>query len=169
MSDQPDPVKQNIIDWCNEDGISFVDKSDDFPACDWIIIIDNTKMIYKQTRFPNRIYFQALIAISNEHQQAVQNPQTRTKIIVEIPTNVLQMGATCNIVENNGVINNLSITKVHFHSTIKKADFLENYIRLHNIHHTMLNQVSNILQTTAQQLQQNQPAPAPDASTVGIT
>jgi len=169
MSNQPDTTKQNIIDWCKEDGILIEDNSSKFPNYEWLLLVDKNKIVFKTKRHPNRIFIQSSITITNNHQKIIADDQKmKFNMILQIPTMILQMGATCSIEQNDTTITKVSVSKIHFHSSMKKADFLANLFKVQDIHQNLLNQLSVKLQTTAKQLQQNQPAPAPDASDVGI-
>ncbi len=55
-------------------------------------------------------------------------------------------------------ITEIKSNKIHFHSSIKKADFLQLFLRMSNIHDHILTQVSALLQTEVKQLQAVQDA-----------
>jgi len=169
MSNQTDPVKQNIIDWCNADGIQVVDESSKIPDCEWFLVALGNTMIFKLKKFSDRIYFQSKITISKNHQKIIaDNQKMRVGLVLQIPTIVLQMDASCAIEQNDTTITKVITSKVHYHSTIKKADFLTKLAKVQDVHTNLLNRLSVQLQTTAKQLQENQPAPAPDARDVGV-
>ena len=169
MSNQPDPVKQNIIDWCNADNIPFEDKSSEYPSMDWTLMIMKRVAVYKQKRFSDRIYFHAGFNFAPEHKTLIDgNNQLRNEIILQIPLLLCQMDVTSKIEGTGNNITGISLSKVHFHSSIKKADFLSLYTKVFQVFQALLNQLSIKLKVTLQQLQQNQLSPSPDASDVGI-
>ena len=169
MSNQTDPVKQNIMDWCNADGITFEDESSKYPNMDWSLMIRKRVAVDKQKRFSDRIYFHAGFNFAPEHKTLIQsNNQLRNEIILQIPLLLSQMDVTSKIEGTGNDITGISLSKVHFHSSIKKADFLSLYTRVHQVFQALLNQLGIKLKVTLQQLQQNQSSPPPDASDVGI-
>ena len=64
-------------------------------------------------------------------------------------------------------ITNVKSNKIHFHTSINKADLLEKFQRVGNIHDHVLNQLSVLLQTEVQNIQV-QKASQSNASNVGI-
>jgi len=167
MSNQPDPVRQNIRNWCNADNIPCVDGNQS-PNMDWCLMLNNRRIaVFKLTRFADRIYFQTGINVAPAHQQMIrENNQIRNNILLQIPTLIIQLGHDPRITQANNTITVINLSKIHFHTTISKAEFLSIVSRLINVHQLVLNQLSVTLQTTLAQLQQT--PITPDASDVGI-
>ena len=170
MPDQPDTVKQNIIDWCNVDGIKFEDQSSKYPAHDWTLMINGKVAVYKQPRLPDRIYFHAGFSFTSEQQKLIQDNKTiKNAILLQVPSLLAQMNVNTKFEMNGDIMTGISLSKPHFHTTIKKADFLILYLRTQQVLQVLLNQLSVQLKISLQKLQQNQQKPPlPDASDVGI-
>lgn len=65
MSAQPDPTRQNIIDWCQEDNIPSISDDAKNPQFVWAIGVGATRIsVYKIIQIPDRIYFQSQINFS---------------------------------------------------------------------------------------------------------
>jgi len=167
--EQEDIVKQNIMNYCTADNIRFEDQSSKNTNLDWCLMINGKVAVYKQQQYPERIYFQSGINIASEHQALITtNNQIRNNILLRIPSLLAQLDVSCKITQANNSITQISLSKLHFHSSIKKADFLELYLRLYQVQEVLLNQLSVQLQVSLQQLTQNQQTPAPGAGDVGI-
>ena len=167
MSNQPDPTRQNIIDWCNADNIPCVDATQN-PNMDWCLMLNKRKIaVFRITRFPDRIYFQSGIDIAPQHQTLIaENNQIRNDILLQIPSLIIQLDHDPRITQANNTISSVNISTTHFHTTISKADFLSIVSRLMNVQQLVLNQLSVPLQTTLAQLQQT--PTTLDATDVGI-
>jgi len=135
---------------------------------DWLLMLNNGRIvIFKLTRFPDRIIFQSGINIATEHQQMIAGkPQMRNEILLQTPSLIVQLDHQPTITQVNNTISVITITKTHFHTTISKADFLTKSIKLRNVQQVVRNQLSVPLQTSLAQLQQT--PTQPDASAVGI-
>lgn len=167
MSAQPDPVRQNIIDWCNEDNIDCVESTTNQNMA-WNLMINTGRVaVFRPTRFSDRIYFQSGINIAPQHQTLIaNNGDIRNKILLQIPSLIIQLDHDPRVFQTDTTITRLNITKIHFHTTISKAMLLSMSNRLLNVHQLVLNQLSVPLQTTMAQLEQT--PTTPDASEVGI-
>ena len=168
MSNSPDPVKQNIIDWCNTDNIQCNDLSNDNPIFSWIVGMGkNLILIYKVPQFPDRIYIESRIKISENHQKLINetwNKAKKNNMLLTLKAVAVQLDFNISFTfeENDkkpkvkDKITEIKSNKVHFHSSIKKADFLSVFNRISNIHNHLLNQLSILLETEVKQLEEKQ-------------
>ncbi|MCH7967095.1 MAG: DUF2299 family protein [Thaumarchaeota archaeon] len=157
MSENVDPVKQNIIDWCNEDGIQVLDQSDANPQFAWSVLLTKKVMVYKQPNLLDRIYVQSQIDVSPKHQTLIRNnQQIRNNLLLQLPAMASQNDINLTFRINNDVIEGISLFKINFHSTISKADFLRLFLRVEQIHSSVLNQLRTTLGLDLQQEQQRQ-------------
>jgi len=158
MSNQPDPVIQNVIDWCKEDNIDCVDDSSKNTTLSWLLTINKNVIIYKQPEQPDRIYIQSQINISKNHQEMITkwNQTKKNDLILKLQTLVAQFDANIQIIQEETTITKIVLSKVRFHSTISKAEFLELYVRTDTIHGTILNHLRHSLGLELQQSQAQQ-------------
>ena len=162
-----DSVKNNIIGWCNADNLKCVDESSNNPNFSWAILVGGEVMIYKQPHLPDRIYIQSQISISPEHQTLIEaKPDMKNNLMLNLTTNAtnLDIGMNFQIVE--GKLKGVNLSKVHFADTISKADLLRNFLRVQQVHQTILNQLRSTLGLEFQQSKAQ--TTQPDASDVGI-
>ena len=159
MSENQDVVKQNIMNWCNEDGIERVDESSRNPNLSWLVALGKPQILfYKQPNLQDRIYAQSQINVSPEHQTMIEGWDAikRNNMILKLQTLATQFGININFQQEGNKITSISSFKIHFHSTIKKSDFLDLLVRVQNIHNTLLNQLRFSLGLELQQLQSQQ-------------
>ncbi len=77
-------------------------------------------------------------------------------MILNLQTLATQFDINMNFqLEGNKLIS-IGSFKIHFHSTIKKSDFLDMLVRVQNIHNTLLNQLRLSLGLELQQMQSQQ-------------
>jgi len=134
-SQQPDITKENIMNWCNDDNIQCVDESTSNPQFTWSLAIGNPAIIvYKQPHLPDRIFIQSQITISPEHQTLIRetwNVPKRNGFAVKLQSLGVQLDINMNFgFDRDGIMTSISSFKVHFHSTISKADFLKLFLRV---------------------------------------
>ena len=68
MSAKSFPEKDNIIQWCKDDGLSCDDISAKNPTFAWCLELGSPKVIiYKLSTLPDRIYFQTNTGLAPEH------------------------------------------------------------------------------------------------------
>ena len=159
MSENQDVVKQNIINWCNEDRIEFVDESSRNPNFSWLVAVGKPQILfYKQPNLQDRIYAQSQIVVSPEHQTMIEgwNATKRNSMILKLQTLATQFDINMNFQLEGNKITTIGSFKVHFHSTIKKSDFLSLLLRVQTIHNNLLNQLRLSLGLELQQLQSQQ-------------
>jgi len=167
MSDQTDPVKQNIIDWCKEDNLKCVDESSDNPKHVFALSVFDSVSIYKQSHLPDRIYIQSQYPITEENKELMnKKPEIAKNIKTNLPKLASQYDVHVNFGEEKNILTRISIYKIHFHSTISKADFLRLFLRVHQVSNSIITQVSGELGLILKQ--ESKKKPAPDASDVGI-
>jgi len=162
-----DPAKNNIICWCKADNLKCIDESSNNPKFSWAILIGGEVMIYKQPHLPDRIYIQSQIAISPEHQTLIEAKlDMKNNLMLNLTTNAtnLDIGMNFQIVEEK--LKGVNLSKVHFADTISKADLLRNFLRVQQVHQTILNQLRSTLGLEFQQSKAQ--TTQPDASDVGI-
>ena len=162
-----DPAKNNIMGWCKADHLKCVDESLNNPTFSWAILVGDEVMIYKQPHLSDRIYIQSQITISPEHQTLIETkPDMKNNLMLNLTTNAtnLNIGINFQIVE--GKLKGVNLSKVHFADTISKADLLRNFLRVQQVHQTILNQLRSTLGLEFQQskVQTTQP----NDSDVGI-
>ena len=62
---------------------------------------------------------------------------------MKIQTIIVQLEANPNFLNNSEKkLERISINKIHFHSSINKADFLEKLVRIQNIQNCILNHLN---------------------------
>jgi|APSaa5957512535_1039671.scaffolds.fasta_scaffold33622_4 hypothetical protein len=144
MSSQHDPIKQNIMDWCQQDGIRCVEAPAN-PQMVWGLIIHSQVTIYKITQHPDRIYFQSSINLAQVHRTLVNQTwdnNQRNMMMFNMKKLVGQLNVLLNFIHNNEELVTFHTYKIHCHETISKADFLEKYLRIQAVHEIMLNQLN---------------------------
>ena len=138
-----DHTKQNIIDWCQQDGIPCVEQPTN-PQMIWGLSLGSITL-YKQPRLPDRIYFQSTINLSNIHRTLVNqtwdNAQ-RNVMMFNLKKLVTQLDALLNFVNPNEELIGFHTFKIQGHATISKADFIEKFLRMQSIHEIVLNQLN---------------------------
>ena len=164
MSNQPDPVMTNIINWCQEDNIQCVDNSTNRSNVLWSLRIGTQSItVYKLSHILDRVYVQSGIGLNPEHQTLVnqtwQQPQ-RNDMMMKMKMLATQYDVNIDFVMNGNNIISFSTFKIHFHTTMSKADFLSMYIRIQSIHEIIFNQLNLSLGLATQQLQASQDAGA---------
>jgi len=168
MSNQPDPVKQNIMNYLNEDSITFEDISERNTSFTWILRVGNVSpvLIFKLPNFPNRIYFRTITTLAPEHVTLLAEDATKKQnIILKIHTLAVELGTNPHFRDNaDNQLNEVWINQIHYNSSIKKADLLEKFVRVQQCQNVVLNNLSKELGISIQ----SQQLPAPDASDVGI-
>ena len=158
---QQDIVKQNIIQWCKDDNIPCEDVSSKNHQFAWGLAIGKPEtIIYKQPHLPDRIYIQSQITITPEHQELINTTWTLQKkndMLLNLRMLAVQYDINMNFQEDsNGKLIAISSFKIHFHSSIKKANILKMFIRVQSIHIVILNQLSKALGIEMKQLQAQQ-------------
>lgn len=138
-----DPARQSIVDWCQQDGISCVDQPAN-PQMAWGLTLGSIT-VYKQPQFPDRVYLQSTINLSNIHRTLVNqtwdNVQ-RNVMMFNLKKLVTQLGALLNFVNPNDELTGFHTFKIHGHPTISKADFIDDFLRMQAIHEIVLNQLN---------------------------
>ena len=146
MSSQPDPIRQNVLDWCHEDDIRTANNTSTNTQFSWAIGVGNpTISVYKITQFPDRIYFQSQINFSEIHRTLVNqtwNTNQRNGMMFNLKKLVAGLDILMNFQLTNDELRGFHTYKIHHHSTISKADFLEKYLRVQAIHEVILNQLN---------------------------
>ena len=161
MSNQPDPVKQNIIDYCQEDNIPCADPPN-VPNSSWLVLlgqVGNQITVYKSTRYDDRIYFQSQIGFSEVHRTLVNqtwNAQQRNNMMFNLKKLAVQYDVNLNFQMNGDEIVGIKTFKIHFHSAISKSELLEKHMRLESVHIIFLNQLNIELGIAIQQNRANE-------------
>jgi len=159
VSENQDVAKQNIMTWCTDDGITCVDESSRNPTFSWLLALSNPQILfYKQPNLQDRIYAQSQINVSPQHQTMIEgwDATKRNNMILNLQTLATQFDININFQQDGNKITSISSFKIHFHSTIKKSDFLDLLVRVQNIHNSFLNQLRFSLGLELQQLQSQQ-------------
>lgn len=160
MSAQPDPTRQNIIDWCQEDNIPSVSDDAVNPQFVWAIGVGATRIsVYKIIQIPDRIYFQSQINFSEIHRTLVNqtwNVNQRNNMMHNLKKLVAQYDILMNFQLTNDELTGFHTYKIHHHPTISKADFLEKFLRVQAVHEVILNQLNIELGIALQSDQANQ-------------
>lgn len=159
MSRQEDVIKQNIINWCREDNIDCVDTSTDNPQFTWSLRLGGASItVYKQPRFPDRIYIQSQIRLASEHQTLVNQAwqiQQKNNMMLNMKKLSVQYNVNMDFQTNEDNLLGFNTYKTHYHSSISKADFLEKFISLQEIHFVILNSLNMELGIANQMIQTN--------------
>lgn len=161
MSNQPDPVKQNIIDYCQEDNIPCTNPPN-VPNSSWLLTlgrVGNQITVYKLTMYDDRIYFQSQIGFSEVHRTLVNqtwNSQQRNNMMFNLKKLAVQYDVLLDFQMNGDEIAGIKTFKIHFHSTISKSELLEKHMRLESIHIIFLNQLNIELGVAIQQNRTNE-------------
>jgi hypothetical protein len=171
LSESDTAVRDNILKWCKEDKIPCVAVPDN-PTITFGFKIGNSSIyIYKSSQFPDRIFIESVINIAPEHKTLINETWDNGKkngMILQLKGMAIQLGF--NIIVgtiDKDKITDVKSNNIHFHTSIKKAEFLEKFLRIGNIHDHVLNQLSILLQTEVQNIQAQQ-ALQSNASDVGI-
>ena len=138
-----DSTRQNIIDWCQQDGIPCVEQPAN-PQMVWGLSLGSIS-IYKQPRFTDRIYFQSSINLSNIHRTLVNQTWDnahRNVMMFNLKKLVTQLDALLNFINPNDELIGFHTFKIQCNSTILKADFIEKFLRMQAIHEIVLNQLN---------------------------
>ena len=144
MSTQADQTRQNIINWCQQDGISCVDEPAN-PQMTWGLQLSNALVVYMQPRFPDRIYFQSTINLADIHRILVNQTwdiNQRNIMMFYLKKLVAQLNVLMNFVIPNEELTGFHTYIIHGHATISKADFLEKFLRIQAVHEIILNQLN---------------------------
>jgi len=164
-----DIVKTNIMDYLNEDSITFEDISDKNTNFTWILQVGKQTpvLIFKLPAFPNRIYLRTTIGLAPEHVKLLAEDDTKKgKTILKIHTLAIQLDVNPDFKnDKKKQLHQIWFNKIHYNSSIKKADLLEKFIRIQQCQNVLLNHLNIELGIGMQS--QNTPD-APDASDVGI-
>ena len=153
--------------WCKADKIDCADESSRNTHFSWALLINKQVMIYKQPHLPDRIYIQSQIRLSTQHEAMLDSkPELKSNLMynLTITATSLDMGLNFQITDKK--LKGINLSKIHFGSTISKADLLRLYMRVQQVHLTVLNQLNNTLGMEFQQSHQIQDEP--NASDVGI-
>jgi len=151
MSNQPDPMRHNIIDWCAEDDIPCTDLTNtgnNSNILSWIFTVGNPPAVsfFKPLNLPNRIFIQTAINLSPDHVTLLardDQAQRRQAIMLKIQTLAIQLDTNPNFRFNNQQqFTSMTTNTIHFYSTMKKAIFLEKYIRQQNVTSLVLNHLN---------------------------
>ena len=139
------PEKDNIIQWCKDDGLSCNDISAKNSNLVWCLEIGKPSvLLYKILNLQDRIYFQTNTVLAPEHVKLLnENASKKGNIVLKIQTIIVQLEANPNFLNNSEKkLERISINKIHFHSSINKADFLEKLVRIQNIQNCILNHLN---------------------------
>ena len=162
MSNQNDPVKQNIIDWCKADNIPCEDNSATSPKSLWALKIGNYAVtIHKPSNSLDRIYIQSGISLNPDHRTMVNQtwqPEQKNDMMMKLKMLATQYDVNLNFGMDNNDLISFSTYKIHFHTSISKADFLSLFIKIQTVHEIFLNQLNLALGIATQQLQASQDA-----------
>jgi len=169
MSNQTNSVKQNIIDWCNEEKIQCVDSGNANQQFIWYVDIDVNHIIFHQmVNYPDRITIQAQIDIPKEKQGCIENDKNKkSDLLLKLETLATIFRVSVKFIENDEhILIRVRPFKPHYSSTMTKVEFLEYMERMSNIKSTLENHLFIAIGNEFQ-LQQNQQS-QPDANDVGI-
>ena len=171
LSESDKGVSDNILKWCKEDKVPCVAVPDN-PTITFGFKIGNSSIyIYKSPQYPDRIFIESQINIASEHEKLINETWDNGKkngMILQLKGMAIQLDFNIMFgTKDKDKITNVKSNKIHFHTSINKADFLEKFLRVGNIHDHVLNQLSVLLQTEVQNIQA-QKASQSNASNVGI-
>lgn len=171
LSESDKAVRDNILKWCKEDKIPCVAIPDN-PTITFGFKIGNSSIyLYKSPQFADRIFIESVINIAPEHEKLINETWDMGKknaMIIDIKGMAVQLDFNIMFgTKDKDKITMVKSNKIHFHTSINKADFLEKFLRVGNIHDVVLNRLSIALQTEVQNIQAQQ-ASQSNASDVGI-
>lgn len=161
MTEKPDPVIQNIIDWCQEDNITCV-LAPDAHSFTWVLTLGRVGqniIIYKQPHLLDRIYLQSQINFSEIHRTLVNQTwtaQQRNSMTHNLKKLAVEYDCNMTFQQNGDEIIGINTNKIHFHTTITKSELLEKYIRMESIHGVILNQLNIELGIAVQRSRQDE-------------
>ena len=138
-----DSTRQNIIDWCQQDGIPCIEQPTN-PQMVWGLSLGSIT-VYKQPPLPDRIYFQSSISLSNIHRTLVNQTwdiAQRNVMMFNLKKLVTQLDALLNFINLNDELIGFHTFKIQGHTTISKVDFIEKFLRMRAIHEIVLNQLN---------------------------
>lgn len=145
MSSQPDPIIQNIIDWCQEDNIRSVVDTTTNPRMIWAVNVGAGIIVYKQQQLLDRIYFQSQINFAEIHRTLVNQTwdvSQRNAMMFNLKKLAAQFDVLMNFQLTNDELTGFHTYKIHHDFTISKADFLEKFLRVQAVHDVILNQLN---------------------------
>jgi len=149
MPDDPDTVKQNIIDYCKADNIKCTDIGASNPNFSWIFTIGESSIIaYKIKGQDDRIYIESQIKLSPDHLKLFNetwNPQQKNNLLLKLQTLAVTLDVNLNFIKDTKDKNKITViktNKIHFHSSMSKAHFLSLFLRMSMIHSNIKNQLS---------------------------
>ncbi len=96
-------------------------------------------------RFPDRIYFQSTINLSNIHRTLVNQTwdvNRRNIMMFNLKKLIAQLDTMMNFVIPNEELTGFHTYTKHHHVTISKADFVERLLRIQSMHEIVLNQLN---------------------------
>ena len=130
---ESDPVKQNIIDWCKEDGISC--KILENPDFHFSIAVSNVQ-VYCQKKYPDRLYFQQVLNFDEKQKELYVglNEQKKSNLIQNLSVNSINFDYHQSLLnEDEGkVLTGVMLYK--FGSTdLTKNEFLKLFLRVQQI------------------------------------
>lgn len=150
-------TKESIIEYCKEDGIDCIDTSSKNPHHEWSLNL-NKVIIYCQKKYPHRIYVQVNISFG-ELVPIFNTKENKGKLMTLLKmfalSNDFNLGFAYDDKKN---VNRIIAFKVHYNSTIKKADFLPLYSRVGNILDMLYIQLQNVGNVENKKIQDQQKA-----------
>ncbi len=162
-----DPAKNNITGWCKADKIDCTDESSRNTHFSWALLMNKQVMIYKQPHLSDRIYIQSQIRLSTQHEVMLDSKsELKSSLMYNLTITATNLDMGLNFQITDGKLKGITLSKIHFGTTISKSDLLRLYMRVQQVHLTLLNQLNNTLGMEFQQSNQNQDEP--NASDVGI-
>jgi len=152
--------KNLVVGWLTEDNIPFKDKSSDADqnVFEWLLHVDNLNTaIYTMKKFPDRIYIQHDVRLSDKHRELVNKKWEKpklTSLLLGLTTNLTTFNTRYQILLVNQEFIGVRIYALQI--DLNKNDFLNEYLRITEIFNVVLNQLSASLGIEVQKLQQEQ-------------
>lgn len=161
MLAQPDPLIQDIQNWCQEDVIPCTVLQNPPEALAWSVTLGQSGhqiSVYKTSKFDDRIFFQSGITFNEQHRTLVNQTWTalqRDNMSSNLRKTAVMFGASLDFRLNNDEVLGINTFKIHHDSTMSKADFIETFLRVESIHLVMLSELNIQLNVAMQQPNQD--------------
>ena len=152
-----DIIKENIKKYCDEDKISYQDLTSFNVSTNWGF--QSGKIIfYALSDFPERIYFQTQLMIRTFEKEVndVWGNAKRNNFIMSLREFALTHNISFDLVMEKDRIVGVKFFKIHYHSTIKKADFLTLFYRIASVQDIMNYKLSILLTSDKQKIAETQ-------------
>ncbi|MHA7733946.1 hypothetical protein [Nitrosopumilus sp. S6] len=162
----PSTTKENIMNYCKEDGIQCKDSSANKPNFEWALDVQKL-LVYTQKKFPHRIYIQSHI-VFGELAKLLDTPAKKNNLMIQLKDMALVNNFNLDFIfDDKNNITGILCYLVHYNSSIKKADFLPMQLRVTNIQDILYNKLTGLLGTETAKLKAQQQSETKENPAIG--